>query len=140
VHLKKDDPNVSPEDQSIYRPVVGSLLYLTKHSIPDIANTVRELSKCMDGATPSAFKEMKCLAKFVMYTDDYGLEVLPTISRAKKWKMTIYTDSDWAGDKENWHGVSGYVIFLSATVILWKSKLQKPVALSSSEAEYYGYE
>jgi hypothetical protein len=138
VHPKKDDPKVSPEDQSIYRSVVGSLLYLTKHSRPDIANAVRELLKCMDGATPSVFKEMKRLAKFVMDTDDYGLKVLPTISRAKKWKMTVYTDSDWAGDKDNRHSVSGYAIFLSDTVILWKSKLQKPLALSSSEAEYYG--
>jgi hypothetical protein len=63
--------------------VVGSLLYLTKHSRPDIANAVRELLKCMDGETPSAFKEMKRLAKFVMDTDNYGLKVLPTISRAK---------------------------------------------------------
>jgi hypothetical protein len=31
VRPNKDDPKVSPEDQSIYRSVVGSLLYLTKH-------------------------------------------------------------------------------------------------------------
>jgi hypothetical protein len=65
----------------------------------------------MDGATPSAFKEMKHLAKFVMDTDDCGLKVLPTISRAKKWKMTVCTDSDWAGDKDNQHNVSGYAFF-----------------------------
>jgi hypothetical protein len=73
-----------------------------------------------------------------MDTDDYGLKVLPTISRTKKWNMTVYTDSDWAGDKDNRHSVSGYAIFLSDRVILWKSKLQKPLELSSSEAEYYG--
>jgi hypothetical protein len=56
MHPKKDDPKVSPEDQSIYRSVVGSLLYLTKHSRPDIANAVRGLWKCMDGASPSEFK------------------------------------------------------------------------------------
>jgi hypothetical protein len=96
VHPKKNDLKVSPEDQSIYRSVVGSLLYLMKHARPDIAKAVQELSKCMDGTTPSAFKEMKCLAKFVMDTDNYGLKVLPTIFRTKKWKMTVYTDSDWA--------------------------------------------
>jgi hypothetical protein len=138
MHPKKDDQKISPEDKSIYRSVVGSSLYLTKHSRPDIANAVREVSKCMDGASPSAFKEMKWLAKFVMDTEDYGLKVLPTILRAKKWKMTVYTDSDWVGDKDNQHSVSGYMIFLSDTAILWKSKLQKPLALSSSEAEYYG--
>jgi hypothetical protein len=72
VHPKKEDPKVSPENQSIHRSVVGLLLYLTKHSRPNIANAVREFLNCMDGATPSAFKEMKRLAKFVMDTDDYG--------------------------------------------------------------------
>jgi hypothetical protein len=72
-----------------------------------------------------------------MDTNDYGLKVLPTISRVKKWKMMVYTDSDWAGDKENRHSVSGYTVLLSDTAILWKSKLQKPLAISSSKAEYY---
>jgi hypothetical protein len=43
---------------------VGSLLYLIKYSRPDIANTVRELAKCMDGATPAAFNEMKRVIRF----------------------------------------------------------------------------
>jgi len=37
--------------QSRYRSGVGMLLYLIKHSCPDIANIVRELSKGMDSAT-----------------------------------------------------------------------------------------
>jgi hypothetical protein len=44
--------------QSRYRSDVGRLLYLIKHSCPDIANVVRELSKCMDSATMAAYKEM----------------------------------------------------------------------------------
>lgn len=51
--------------------------------------------------------------------------------------MNVYTDSDWAGDKDNRHSVSGYAIFLLDVPILWKSCLQRTVALSSSEAEYY---
>jgi hypothetical protein len=33
--------------------------------------------------------------------------------------------------------VSGYSIFWNGAVVLWKFKLQKPLALSSAEAEYY---
>jgi hypothetical protein len=33
--------------------------------------------------------------------------------------------------------VLGYSIFLNGAVVLWKSKLQKLLALSSAEAEYY---
>ena len=51
--------------------------------------------------------------------------------------MVVYTDSDWAGDKNNRRSVSGYVILLLGVPILWKSKLQRSVSLSSSEAEYY---
>jgi hypothetical protein len=43
----------------------------------------------------------------------------------------------WAGDKENRQGVSGYVVFLLGVPILWKSKSQKSITLSSSEAEYF---
>jgi Reverse transcriptase (RNA-dependent DNA polymerase) len=40
---------ISPEPQKVYRMAVSTLLQIVKHSRPDIANPVRELSKCMDG-------------------------------------------------------------------------------------------
>jgi hypothetical protein len=50
---------VVEEDKVLYKSGVGMLLYLEKHPQPDIPNMVRELSKMMDGATPTAFKELK---------------------------------------------------------------------------------
>ncbi len=38
------------EDQKLYRSGMGMLLYLVKHSRPDIVNPVRELSKVLYGA------------------------------------------------------------------------------------------
>lgn len=55
----------------------------------------------------------------------------------KEWVLKIYTDSDWAGDKNDQHSVTGYVIFVMGAAVLWESKLQRFVSLSSSEAEYY---
>ena len=52
---------------------VGTLLYLTKHSRPDISNPVRELSKTIDAPAPAHLKEMYKLIKFVLSTKDYGL-------------------------------------------------------------------
>ena len=49
--------------------------------------------------------------------------------------VTLYSDSDWAGDKDTRISVSGYCIFLQDVCISWKSKGQKSVTLSSSEAE-----
>ena len=70
----------SPEDQTLYRSGIGMLLYLVKHSRPDIANVVRELSKVMDGATPAAIKEMKRVIKFVLDTRHYGLKIEPVVN------------------------------------------------------------
>jgi hypothetical protein len=71
----------SPEDQTLYRSGVGMLLYLVKHSRPDIANVVRELSKVMDGATPAAIKEMKRVIKFVLDRRHYCLDVTYRITK-----------------------------------------------------------
>ena len=138
--LKKEETagKLNEEDHSLYRSGVGMLLYLVKHSRPDIANAVRELSKVMDGPTPAAMKELKRVIKFVLDTKDYGLNMAPKSQEDNtKWTLQVYTDSDWAGDKDTRLSVSGYVLFLMGVPILWKSKSQKAIALSSSEAEYY---
>jgi hypothetical protein len=63
--------------QSKYRSGVGMLLYLIKYSRPDLANVVRELSKCMDGANLAAYKEILRVIKFVLDTKDYCLKLNP---------------------------------------------------------------
>jgi hypothetical protein len=42
---EKGDNVLSPKDQTKYHSGVGMLLYLVKHSRPDISNSVRELTK-----------------------------------------------------------------------------------------------
>jgi hypothetical protein len=54
----------------------------------------------------------------------------------EKWSMTIFTDSEYAGDTETRISVGGFIIFLLGVPILWKSKAQRAVTLSSSEAEF----
>jgi hypothetical protein len=122
----------------MYRSGVGMLLYLVKHSRPDIANAVRELSKCMTGANAAAYKELLGVIKFVLDTRDYyGLKLAPKWRDAMLWELMIYSDSDWTGDKDNRRLVTGFVIFLVGVPIMWRSKAQGSVALSSTEAEFY---
>ena len=56
--LENPEDKVSPEEHETYKSGVGTLLYLTKHSRPDICNPVRELSKTMDTPAPVHLKEM----------------------------------------------------------------------------------
>ena len=51
------------------------LLYLVKHSRPDIANCVRELSKVLDGTTDCACNEMLRIIKYVLDTKNWVSEL-----------------------------------------------------------------
>ena len=61
----------------------------------------------------------------------------PILSNDGKWKIEVYSDSDWAGDPDDRKSVGCYIIFLNGVAIAWRSKSQKVVSLSSSEAEFY---
>ena len=62
------DDLLSQNEQVKYRSGVGMLLYLVKFSRPDIANSVRELSKVMDGATKGHLICLLRVIKFVLDT------------------------------------------------------------------------
>ena len=50
--------------------------------------------------------------------------------------ISIWTDSDWAGDRIERKSTSGGVVMLGNHCIKTWSSIQKTVALSSAEAEY----
>ena len=56
--LENEEDKVNAKDHETYRSGVGTLLYLTKHSMPDISNPVIELSKTMDAPAAAHLKEM----------------------------------------------------------------------------------
>ena len=72
--LENEEDNVNAIDHETYRSGVGTLLYLTKYSRPDLSNQVRELSKTMDAPALAHLKEMCKLIRFVLSTKDYGLK------------------------------------------------------------------
>ena len=47
-----------------------------------------------------------------------------------------YTDTDWAGDVDDYKSTSGYIFLLCSGAVSWKNQKQTCVALSTTEAEY----
>ena len=133
--LENPEDKVNPAEHETYRSGVGTLLYLTKHSRPDICNPVRELSKTMDAPAPVHLKEMYKLIRFVLSTKDYGLK-FELIKNIKKWTLKALSDSDFASDKETRINVHGYIIYFCGIPIAWRSKRMKSGVLSTTEAEY----
>ena len=114
------------------------LLYLVKHSRPDIGNCVRELSKVLDGTTDCAFDEMLRTIKYGLDTKKLGLRIEPDNKPpGSPWQITCYLDSKYANDPETRRSVSGYIVYIHRVHVVWKSKAQQSVTLSSIEAEWF---
>ena len=133
--LENPEDKVNPEDHETFRSGVGTLLYLTKHSRPDISNPVRELSKTMDAPAPVHLKEMYKVIRHVLSTKGYGLK-FELRKDMIKWALKALTDSNFASDKETRISVFGYIIYFCGIPIAWRSKGMKSVVLSTTEAEY----
>jgi hypothetical protein len=57
-------------------------------------------------------------------------------NKVKNWILHVFCDSDWAGDSEKRISVSGFIVYLMNVPVCWRSKAQRGVTLSNSEAEY----
>ena len=54
----------------------------------------------------------------------------------KDLRLIGYSNADWGGDVDQCKSTSGYAFLLNDSAILWSSKNQSCVALSTMEAEY----
>src|SRR5210317_2573153 len=117
----------------LYRSGVGKLLYLTKHSRPDISNSLRELSQHLDRPTRTHIQALFRALDYVVNNKENYLILKPM---KKNDKIMAYVDSDYATNKDTRKSVTGYEVFFRDALIAWKSKQQESVTLSSTEAEY----
>ena len=81
---EKDTALMLPkETQERYRSGIGMVLYLVKYSQPDIANSVRELSKVLHCSTNGAYKEMLLCIKYFLGSKSLGLKIWPVGNKSK---------------------------------------------------------
>ena len=133
---KAESPDlISDEKHENYRTVVGKLLFLLKHSRPDLGNAVQELSKVLDNTEETHYCAMERCVDFVIKTRYYGLKIKPN---ATTIQLQGVADSSYASDKETCKSVSGWLIFFYNVLVSWKSRSQRSVTMSSTEAEYVG--
>ncbi len=111
------------------------LLYLLKHSRPEPSNYVQELSKVMNQANQAHQKALYHVIKFMRQTKECRLILSPQNGHFV-WELKAHSDSDLAGDMETRKRISRFITYLCGAAISWRSKGQKRVSLSLTEAEY----
>jgi hypothetical protein len=119
--------NLSAEEHSTYREIVGAVLYVATVCRPDIAVAVGLLSRALEYPDKNTLVAAYRVLRYLITTKVLGL----------RWTvggdttLTGNSDSNWAVVKST----SGYIFFLCQAAIAYISKKQVSIALSSTEAE-----
>ena len=119
-------------DQHTYQSAVGTLLYVSLCTRPDISFATTVLCRSMQQATKEDEAALKHLLKYVKGTQEMALY----IGQDKGQQMTAFSDSSFADDKRTFRSTMGHIIQFKGGTVSWKSQLQKTVSLSTAESEY----
>ena len=119
-------------DQQLYQSAVGSLLYLSIATRPDITYAVSNVAKFCAKPTKEHWVAVKRIFRYLKGTQQYGL----LYSKSDSSNCVGFSDADWGGDLDDRKSTSGYLFQVGGTAISWRSKKQTCVALSTAEAEY----
>ena len=116
------------------------LSYLQGSTRLDISMAVHQCARFSNQPKLSHEKAVKRIVKYLSITCERGIIYKPNKSKG----IECYADADFAGswnaedaaDANNVLSRSGYVILYAGCPVLWASKLQTEIALSTAEAEY----
>ncbi|CAH2104034.1 unnamed protein product [Euphydryas editha] len=114
-----------------YQQLVGSLMYLSVLTRPDISFSISFLSQFNTCYNETHWKHLKRLLRYLKKTKKYGL-----VYRKDDTNLHGFVDADWASCTIDRRSYTGYSFILAGCVISYESKKQRTVALSSTEAEY----
>ena len=137
--LHADENGANRKHAWNYRAVVGCLNYLQAMTRPDLAYSVHQCACFCNNPKLLHEQGLKRICRYLYRTQNQGLVFQPQLTDGFK----CYVDTDWAGnwlksrpnDKMGALSRTGYLITYANCPIMWGSKMQSLVALSTTEAE-----
>jgi hypothetical protein len=139
-NLGKDIGGSAFEEDWCYRSVVGMLLYLSSNSRPDITFAVHQAARFSQDPKASHAKAIKRIVRYLQHTKNRGLCFRPK----EGFQVDCFVDADFCGlwgsedpiDPSVAKSRTGYIILVAGCPLLWHSKLQTEVSVSTMMAEY----
>jgi len=135
LHMSNDPPTKQEQDEILklgYQSVVGSLLWASRNTYPEIAYGVNLLCRVMSQPSHQAWK---CATHMVGYL--YGQRHRGIRFKSDGNSTPIcYYDSSHKQDPHDSKAQWGFIIMLFDGPILWGSKKHNHVGISSSHNEY----
>ena len=135
ISFSKDDCPTTPDEVARmrrvpYREAIGSLMYASVGTRPDISFAVSTLSQFLDNPGQAHWEAVKRVFCYLLGTKDWGL----TYGGGKEG-LEGFTDADGAS-QEHRRAISGHAFLIDGGAVSWSSRKQELVKLSTAEAEY----
>lgn len=140
-NLNNIPENATSIDSKIFRQIIGSLLYLSIVSRPDITYAVNALAQYAENPRMLHYQlALRILnytiksanANFITYRNLTSFHNINTISPS----IVAYSDASFAPANSNRRSITGYMIFFNNSPISWISKKQSIIADSVPYAEF----
>lgn len=144
------DENCTPERRKAYLSIIGSLLYVSGGTRPEITFHINFLARFSKGPTGAHFDAARHILRYLRSTPDLGLHYRKdrtggdatgyfqtnkaTVEELKSG-VVGFTDAGWADDSRTRRSTMAYVFLQGGAATSWASKQTKAPSLSSCESE-----
>jgi hypothetical protein len=136
VYLKsatdEEQREMTPERVALYQQLVGSIMYASTHTRPDISFVAAHLGKFMHCPGPRHLDAARQVFRYLAGTRSYGPKYT-TLSGGEPI-LVGYSDANFANDEDR-HSVGAYCYTVNGGMVSWASHRIKHVCLSTEEAE-----
>lgn len=134
----KRDGGDQPCDKQTYMELVGTLMYPSISTRPDISNAARSLAQHMQDPKRRHEIAAKRVLRYLAGTKEIGLMFGREEKKAdSEMNITAFGDADWGNSRSDRKSITGWIVKLNGDVVSWASKKQHTVAQSTCEAELY---
>ena len=144
--LSKDEDGESRLEHWNYRSVIGMLNYLVNCSHPELSFAVHQCARFCNDPKRCHEQAVKRILRYLIHTTrtgDQGIVFRPDKTKS----IDCYVDASFAGEWNTaWSDEpssvmsrTGYIILYANCPIVWASKLQTEIALSTTESEYIAF-
>ena len=117
-------------DPSLYRSMIGCLLYLTA-SKPHISYSVEVCARYQANPKESHIIAVKRIIKYVKSTSNFGV----WYDKDTNDMLAGYFDADWAENANDRKSTSDGCFYLGNNLVSWMSKKKNSISLSLSTTE-----
>jgi len=116
-----------------YQSMLGGLQWIATCTRPDISFTVSQLQRHM--AQPKRC-HMEAAKRVLRYLMGHPIGITYRRQEGAELQLIGYADASFASDSSTRRSQTGYAFLLCGAAVVWRSRLQPCVTLSSTEAEY----